>query len=218
MSDPSALTRVDQPISIRAEISIADPDSCKFTVSRMINEDGAYFFANPAAAVGSPFVEQLFALNGVSSVLIAANVVTIGKTQDASWAVLKADIGSTIRKQLLSAMPIILQTRVSERSVVRSDAELGVIVQDLLDREVNPAIAKHGGKISLAHVRDGRLFITMSGGCQGCASSQATLRQGFEVLVKRDAPDIREIIDTTDHAAGRQPYYPKSVRQEQIDA
>ena len=51
------------------------------------------------------------------------------------------------------------------------------------------------------------LFITMSGGCQGCASSQVTLRQGFEVMVKRVAPEITEVVDAADHAAGPQPFY-----------
>ena len=57
--------------------------------------------------------------------------------------------------------------------------------------------------------RQGKLFITMSGGCQGCGSSQVTLRQGFEVMLKRVAPEIEEIVDTTNHAAGKQPFYPR---------
>jgi len=48
----------------------------------------------------------------------------------------------------------------------------------------------------------------MSGGCQGCASSQVTLRQGFEVMLKRVGPEIEEIVDTTNHTAGKQPFYP----------
>ena len=59
-------------------------------------------------------------------------------------------------------------------------------------------------------VREGKLFITMSGGCQGCASSQVTLRQGFEVMVKRVAPEIVEIVDATDHAAGKNPFYQRA--------
>jgi len=82
-------------------------------------------------------------------------------------------------------------------------------VQALLDKEVNRSIANHGGKISIVEVRQGKLFITMSGGCQGCASSQVTLRQGFEVMLKRVAPEIEEIVDTTNHAAGKQPFYPR---------
>ena len=89
----------------------------------------------------------------------------------------------------------------------RSDAEVRLAVQELLDREVNRSIASHGGKISIVDVSEGKLFITMSGGCQGCASSQVTLRQGFEVMVKRVAPEIVEIVDATDHAAGKEPFY-----------
>jgi Fe-S cluster biogenesis protein NfuA len=91
----------------------------------------------------------------------------------------------------------------------RSDAELNTAIQDLLDKQVNRSIANHGGKISIVEVRQGKLFITMSGGCQGCASSQVTLRQGLEVMLKRVAPEIEEIVDTTNHAAGTQPFYPR---------
>jgi len=51
----------------------------------------------------------------------------------------------------------------------------------------------------------------MSGGCQGCAASSVTLRQGFEVMVRRVAPEIVDIVDTTDHAAGEKPFYLRTV-------
>ena len=201
--------RADQPVSIRAEASLADPDSCKFTVSCSVHPGGSFFFAGRDRAAGSPLGERLFALGGVASVLIAGNVVTIGKVPGAAWTGLKAAIGAAIRTQLLSGMPAMLDTAGRTGLQARSDAELGAAVQALLDREVNRSIASHGGKISLLDVRGGKLFITMSGGCQGCASSQVTLRQGFEVMVKRVAPEITEIVDATDHAAGRQPFYPR---------
>ena len=203
-----ALSRVDQPVSIRAEASLADPDSCKFTVSRSVHPDGPRFFASPQAAAGSPLGERLFALGGVASVLVAGNVVTIGKAPGALWSGLKAAIGAALRAQLLSGLPAILETAAPSGAPARSDAELAAVVQELLDREVNRSIANHGGKISLLDVRGGRLFIAMGGGCQGCASSQVTLRQGFEGMVKRVAPEIEEIVDATDHAAGKQPFYP----------
>ena len=201
------LTLVAQPTSIRAETSLADPDTCKFTVSRSLHPGGPFFFDNKERAAGSPLGERLFALSGVANVLIAENVVTIGKESGASWSGLKAAIGTAIRTQLLTGVPAILEMAAYASTQGRSDAELGVVVQQLLDREVNRSIANHGGKISLVDVREGKLFITMSGGCQGCASSQVTLRQGFEVMVKRVAPEIVEIVDATDHAAGKQPFY-----------
>ena len=200
-------TLVEQPISIRAETSLADPDTCKFTVSRSLHPGGPFFFGNQQRAAGSPLVERLFALPGVTNVLIAENVVTIGKELGTSWSGLKAAIGTAIRTQLLTGVPAILEMAVHASAQGRSDAELGVIVQQLLDGQVNRSIANHGGKISIVEVRQGKLFISMSGGCQGCASSQVTLRQGFEVMVKRVAPEIMEIVDATDHAAGKKPFY-----------
>ena len=206
---PANLTLVEQPISIRAETSLADPDTCKFTVSRSLHPGGPFFFGNQDRAAGSPLVERLFALAGVANVLIVENVVTIGKESGVSWSGLKAAIGTAIRTQLLTGVPAILEMAAYASTQGRSDAELGVVVQQLLDKEVNRSIANHGGKISLVEVREGKLFITMSGGCQGCASSQVTLRQGFEVMVKRVAPEIEEIVDATNHAAGKQPFYPR---------
>ena len=207
---PANPTLVGQPISIRAETSLADPDTCKFTVSRSLHPGGPFFFDNKERAAGSPLGERLFALAGVANVLIAENVLTIGKESGASWWGLKSAIGTAIRTQLLTGVPAILEMAAYANTQGRSDAELCVVVQQLLDKEVNRSIANHGGKISLVDVREGKLFITMSGGCQGCASSQVTLRQGFEVMVKRVAPEIEEIVDATDHAAGKQPFYPRA--------
>ena len=204
---PANLTLVDLPIGIRAETSLADPDTCKFTVSRSLHPGGPFFFGNKERAAGSPLGERLFALPGVANVLIAESVVTISKEPSTSWSGLKAAIGTAIRTQLLTGVPAILEMAAYASTQGRSDAELGVVVQQLLDKEVNRSIANHGGKISLVDVREGKLFITMSGGCQGCASSQVTLRQGFEVMVKRVAPEIVEIVDATDHAAGKKPFY-----------
>jgi Fe-S cluster biogenesis protein NfuA len=198
---------VDLPISIRVETSLADPDTCRFIVNRTLHPGGSFFFGNKELAAGSPLGEQLFALPGVANVLITENVVTICKEPIASWSGLKAAVGTAIRTQLLTGVPSILEMHVHTSTQGRSDAEVNTAVQELLQKEVNRSIANHGGKISIVDVRQGKLFITMSGGCQGCASSQVTLRQGFEVMVKRVAPEIEEIVDVTDHAAGKQPFY-----------
>ena len=200
---------VDLPVSIRAETSLADPDTCKFIVSRTLHPGGPLFFGNKERAVGSPLGERLFALPGVANVLIAESVVTICKEPTASWSGLKAAIGTAIRTQLLTGVPAILEMHARTGTQGRSDAELNTAIQELLDKQVNRSIANHGGKISIVKVRQGKLFIRMSGGCQGCASSQVTLRQGFEVMLKRVAPEIEEIVDATDHAAGKQPFYPR---------
>ncbi len=198
---------VNQPVSIRAEVSLADADTCRFIASCMLHPGGTFFFAHRAQAVGSPLGERLFALPGVANVLIAENVVTINKEPTASWSDLKAAIGGSIRAQVQSGVPAILETYVPIDLQARPNTEVEAIIQELLDQDINVSIASHGGKISIVNFDQGKLYIAMSGGCQGCASSQVTLRQGFEVMVKKIASEVIEIIDTTDHAAGSQPFY-----------
>lgn len=198
---------VDATITIRAETSVADPDTCKFTVSRTVHPGRPFFFPAKELAAGSPLPERLFAIPGVAHVLIAENVVTVGKDSGASWSALKARIGTAIREQLVTGAPAILEVPSAAGALGRTDAEIRAIVQELLDGQINRSIAKHGGKISIVDVTDRNLSIVMSGGCQGCAASQLTLRLGFETMVRRVAPEIVDIVDTTDHAAGEKPFY-----------
>jgi Fe-S cluster biogenesis protein NfuA len=200
---------VSQPVSIRAEISLADGDTCRFIVSCMVYPGGPFLFSHQKQAAGSPLGERLFAVPGVATVLIAENVITVCKQSTASWSDMKAAIGATIRAQIQSGVPAILDMHAHLDNAGRSDDELHTIIQELLDQDINRSIASHGGKISIVNIEHGKLYINMSGGCQGCASSQVTLRQGFEVMVKKVAPEIIEIIDTTNHAAGKKPFYPK---------
>ena len=80
-------------------------------------------------------------------------------------------------------------------------------VMEVIEREVNPSIASHGGFATLVSVDGDTVFLTMGGGCQGCAMSKATLRQGIEVAIKQSVPEIRNVVDVTDHAAGENAYY-----------
>lgn len=80
------------------------------------------------------------------------------------------------------------------------------IVQ-LLDEQVNPALAAHGGFARLEGVEDEKAFVTMGGGCQGCAVSAMTLRDGIQSAILENVPEITEVVDVTDHDAGETPYY-----------
>ncbi|HEV7587747.1 MAG TPA: NifU family protein [Longimicrobium sp.] len=80
-------------------------------------------------------------------------------------------------------------------------------VQRVLDELVNPRIAAHGGAVELVDVTDDTIYVRMSGGCQGCSASAATLRQGVERMVKDEVPEVRDVVDLTDHESGANPYY-----------
>jgi Fe-S cluster biogenesis protein NfuA len=83
----------------------------------------------------------------------------------------------------------------------------GRAVQRLLDQEINPAVASHGGYISLVDVQDDVVYIRLEGGCQGCGMADVTLKQGVEAAIMRELPEIVAVRDTTDHAGGSNPYY-----------
>lgn len=80
-------------------------------------------------------------------------------------------------------------------------------VRMLLDSEINPAIAAHGGHVRLVDVRDGQVFLAFGGGCHGCGMVDVTLKQGIERRIREVVPEVVEVVDTTDHSTGENPYY-----------
>jgi Fe/S biogenesis protein NfuA len=85
--------------------------------------------------------------------------------------------------------------------------ELATKVQELIDSTINPAVAGHGGFVQLIEVKDNKVYLQMGGGCQGCGAADVTLKAGIERLIKEELPEIEEVLDSTDHGAGTNPYY-----------
>jgi Fe/S biogenesis protein NfuA len=80
-------------------------------------------------------------------------------------------------------------------------------VVNVLEQQVNPSIASHGGRADLVAVEDHSVYLRLSGGCQGCGMAKATLSQGIEVILREAIPEIGNVVDVTDHADGTNPYY-----------
>ncbi|MDE0553824.1 MAG: iron-sulfur cluster assembly accessory protein [Candidatus Poribacteria bacterium] len=83
-------------------------------------------------------------------------------------------------------------------------------IQKLIDERINPAVAAHGGQIELLNVGEDSIYIHMGGGCQGCGMANVTLKHGIEAMIQEVFPEIKHVVDTTDHAAGDNPYYSPS--------
>ena len=209
----SDVAPVDPTITIRAETSLADPDTCKFTLSRAVRSGGPFFFKDKERAAGSPLAEQLFALVGVAHVLVADNVVTVGKEPSASWSEMKSAIGAAIRAQLLTGVPGILDlSPAMAGSPADLSGDVSQRVQQVLEQQINPSIAAHGGRADLVAVEDDAAYLRLSGGCAGCGMATVTLSQGIEVALRESVPEITRVIDVTDHAAGTNPYYEKAKK------
>lgn len=85
--------------------------------------------------------------------------------------------------------------------------ELPERVQTVLDQAINPALASHGGYAALVNIEETTVYVTMGGGCQGCAASAMTLRDGIRSMLMSAIPEITDVVDATDHTAGENPFY-----------
>ena len=181
-----------------------DNSTCRFVVDRPVYPDGSVFFGTAGRAKGSPLPEALFGIDGVSSVLVQDNVVTVTAATGGNWMPVAKQVGAAIRSVLGSGQKAISDDILSS---IPDAAEIKKKVQSILDQEINPAVAAHGGWVELIDVRKNEVFIRMGGGCVGCGMADVTLKQGVEKTIREAIPHVGAIMDTTDHASGRNPYY-----------
>ena len=187
---------------IQVQATPKDPQTLRFILEESVQGDASARYEEAGAE--APLARALFAIPGVARIEVSGASIHVSRNPESDWAALKAPIAAAIREVLDSgALPL----GPGSDAALDADARLLQAVSDLLDREANPAIASHGGKVSVERVESGDVYLRMSGGCQGCAASAATLRNGIETMLRAALPAIREIIDLTDHDAGTNPFY-----------
>jgi Fe-S cluster biogenesis protein NfuA len=194
---------VEKDIVITGEPTI-NPATCKFTVDRPVYAGGSAYFGTRETANLSALAQKIFEIPEVENVLIAENQVTVTKSGIDPWPVIGKQIGAKIREHIRTGNPA-----VSEQydSTMPSESEIRQKVQDLLEKEINPNLGMHGGWVELIDVRKNAVYLKLGGGCQGCQSASMTLKLGIEKVIREQIPEVGEILDTTDHASGRNPYY-----------
>jgi len=189
-------------IQIRGDVDQGDIHVCRFTVDRPVH-DGSAVFYTPEEATDNELADKLFKIPGMTKVELDGNMVIVTQGGAEDWRQLGKRIGSAIRA-FLSPPPEIPDGDRLPPEHVR------INVQRVLDEMINPGVAAHGGFVELLDVQDDNVFIRMGGGCQGCGAADVTLKMGIERLIREKVPQVREILDTTDHASGMNPYYAPS--------
>jgi Fe-S cluster biogenesis protein NfuA len=186
-----------------------DDSTCRFVVDRPIYPDGSIRFSSPEKALGSPLAERILDIDGVSGLVVAGRVVTVTKNGPEPWPVLGKQVGTAIREVLRSGV-----APISEGARVESETDrlIRERVQEILEHQINPAVASHGGFVELIDVDDATVYVKLGGGCQGCGMANVTLKQGIEAAIRQQVPEVQAILDTTDHASGTNPYYTPSKK------
>ncbi len=189
-------------IQIKAEVDQSDIHVCRFTVDRPVH-DGAAVFYTVEEAKDNALADKLLNLPGIMKVEFNGNIVDVTQGGAEDWRQLGKRVGSAIRA-FLNPPPDI-----GEGDRLPSE-EIRMKVQQVLDDMINPGVAAHGGFVELLDIQDDNVFIRMGGGCQGCGAADVTLKMGIERLIRENVPQVREILDTTDHGSGTNPFYAPS--------
>jgi len=201
------MTETAEEIRVRGEFT-PDPDSCRFIVSvEVFPDDWTFHFRSPDDAPGSALIEELFAIEGVDDIKIHRDTFTIRKNVSDAWPRIAQKLIPVLKSRLAEGGGVLEEARREELKQAPLDGEMRARIEAVLAERINPALASHGGWVKLVDIQGQDVHVEMGGGCQGCASSRATMKFGVERAVKEVAPAVRNVIDATDHEAGANPYY-----------
>ncbi|MBN1517256.1 NifU family protein [Candidatus Sumerlaeota bacterium] len=196
----------DEEIRIKARVDDFDFAQCSFCVNQMLLPDYSAWMPGAESAQASPLAQKIFQEDGVVSVLIHEAEVIVERhdyIRD-QWKPLARRIGQIIREHLKSGEPAIDPEFVKG---IPPENEIKQKLDSVLENELNPGIAAHGGFIELLDIKNNTIWIKMGGGCQGCAASRITLKQGVHAAFRAAVPELGGIFDSTNHAAGTNPFF-----------
>jgi len=192
------------PVTVYSEIT-PNPSTMKFVANKYILPSGeSANFTSQSQTMGySPLAEELFRFPFVDGVFLAANFVTITKTNNVSWDFITMQLREFVRDWISESKEILLKsqdpalhesqdgdTKVPEMGKSEYDQK----ITGLLDEYVRPAVENDGGAIDYVGYDNGKVVVLMKGSCAGCPSSTATLKGGIETLLKQHIPDVQEVV------------------------
>lgn len=172
-----------------------NPATLKFLPGRDVMGTGTADFSTADAAKRSPLAEHLFTIDGVAGVFLGSDFITVTKTGDKDWHLLKPAILGAIMEHYTSGRPVVVEsaTAATAADAAEDDDEVVAQIKDLIETRVRPAVAQDGGDIIFQGFEDGIVFLHLQGSCSGCPSSTATLKAGIENMLKHYVPEVVEV-------------------------
>jgi len=195
----------EQPqIRITAEPQVI-PTNCLFRIERPVYVGTLYVSDAAWAAEWAPLAAHLLTqVDNLKGVRFSdAEVLITMASVPEDWRIVARTAGAAIRNFLQEGGEPVKEGALDAlqgHDLMRHKAQM------IIDGELNPNLASHGGWVEIQASADQDLFITMGGGCQGCGSAAMTMKQGVEVALRNGVPEINAIHDATDHASGVNPY------------
>lgn len=172
-----------------------NPTTQKFLPGCEVLASGTMEFSNADEAGKSPIAARLFAIEGVDSVFLGSDFISVSKNEQKEWPHLKPLILGAIMDHFQSGDSV-LSDGVEQSSHAAHDgpdSEIVEQIKSLLDTRVRPAVAQDGGDIVFHGFENGVVFLHMKGACAGCPSSTMTLKMGIENMLRHYIPEVTEV-------------------------
>ncbi len=180
-----------------------NPATLKFLPGQDVSPSTPYEFARPEEAAASPLAAALFDVNGVTGVFFGSDFVSITKSDDADWSVVKPQALAAIMDHFVSGAPLLADAAHGagppdgEDDIVYEGetAEIVAEIKELIATRVRPAVANDGGDIIFKRFdpETGVVYLSMRGACSGCPSSAMTLKSGVENLLRHYVPEVTAV-------------------------
>jgi Fe-S cluster biogenesis protein NfuA len=170
-----------------------NPATLKFLPGRDVMASGTADFPNIEAAHRSPLAERLFGIEGVAGVFFGADFITVTKTADKDWHLMKPAILGAIMEHFTAGKPLLVESAAGAGTAEGDESDIVTQIKELIDTRVRPAVAQDGGDIVFDSFTDGVVYLHMQGSCSGCPSSTATLKSGIENMLKHYIPEVQEV-------------------------
>lgn len=170
-----------------------NPATIKFIPGETVLASGTADFKSAENAAGkSPLAERLFKINGVAGVFLGSDFVSVTKTDEREWLLLKPLILGALFEHISMKLPVLTDVPVA-REVSEEDSEIVQQIKELLDTQIRPSVARDGGDITFEDYDKGIVFLRMQGACAGCPSSSITLKNGIESMFRHYLPEVLEV-------------------------
>lgn len=170
-----------------------NPATLKFLPGKSVVGDGTANFADSSDAARSPLATRLFAIEGVTGVFLGSDFVTVTKSDDREWDVMRPQILGGIMEHYQSGRPVLEDMADDSGDTAGDDDPIVKQIKELIDTRVRPAVAQDGGDIVFKGFDDGIVSLHMQGACAGCPSSTATLKHGIENMLRHYVPEVQEV-------------------------
>jgi len=171
-----------------------NPDSLKFLSEKTISTSGTEEFQKKdLGKIKNSFIKNLLNLEGVELILLSENFLSVKKTRDITWDVLKPNVISHMNDYFQNNNEPILSKKKDLASSNLNADEIESRIIKILDEKIRPAVAKDGGDIKFKSFKDGVVHVELQGSCSGCPSSLMTLKQGVQNLLCHYVEEVKSV-------------------------